>query len=296
MRPEQLELPLRPPAEKKTRSRPGRKPRQLLKWAGSKASMIGALMPRTPASFAVYHEPFVGSGALFFALRPRRAYLSDLNAELINVFEVVRDTPAELIAALEPHVNSREHYQRTRAIHPDSLDPIARAARTLYLNRTGFNGLYRVNSRGLFNVPYGRMKVETFVAPEVIWRSHEALADASLRTCDVAAAAAVAERGDFVYLDPPYTRGLGGSHTHHYQAGGFDDSEHRRLAQLARDLGARGCRVMVSHAECELVRELYQGFRVDELSVRRRVGPPGRRGVAGELLIRNYGPSDSRGE
>ncbi len=125
-------------------------PSPLLKWPGSKVPFVAHLASLAPARFERYHEPFVGGGALFFALRPARPLLGDRNAELVNLYEVVRDEPEALIKAMAAHENTREHYQRVRGLHPDALPPVERAARTFFLNRTCYNGLYRVNRHGLF--------------------------------------------------------------------------------------------------------------------------------------------------
>ncbi len=273
------------------RSRRGAKPLPLVKWSGSKASMVTRLVALAPAGFAAYHELFVGGGALFFALLPRVAFLSDLNAELVNLYAVVRDQAAALIAALARHENTPEHYYAVRGIHPDSLPPIERAARTLFLNRTCFNGLYRVNRSGLFNVPYGSQEHTTFFHPETLRRTSSQLAGVDISWADFVVGAERARSGDFVYLDPPYATGLrGGQGLMRYQAGGFGQTDERRLAEVVRSLDRRGCLVMVSNADTEAVRELYRGFRIDAFTVERRVGGHvGRRGRAREIVVRNYG-------
>jgi DNA adenine methylase len=229
----------------------------------------------------------VGSGALFFALRPAAAFLSDQNRELVNLYLVVRDEPEALLAALARHRNTREDYYRVRGIHPDDLPPVERAARTLFLNRTCFNGIYRLNSHGLFNVPYGSQAHTSFFHPEAIRRAHRALPGTEIRCRDFEAAAGEARRGDFVYLDPPYAAS---GRTFNYQAEAFGEAEQRRVGEVFRRLDARGCLVMASNADCELTRQLYAGFEVEALSVIRQVGGhAGRRGRAREIVVRNYG-------
>ncbi len=277
----------RPLPRLRWRERRGGPPSALLKWPGSKAPIVGTLLPLSPARFERYHEPFVGSGALFFALRPAGAFLSDANAELVNLYLAVRDEPEALLAALARHRNTREDYHRVRGIHPDALPPVERAARTLFLNRTCFNGIYRLNRHGLFNVPYGSQPDTSFFVPEAILRAHRALRGTEIRCRDFEAAAGEARRGDFVYLDPPY---VASGKTFNYQAEAFGEAEQRRVAQVFRRLDARGCLVMASNADCELTRELYAGFEVEALSVIRQVGGhAGRRGRAREIVVRNYG-------
>ena len=244
-----------------------------------------------PPRFERYHEPFLGGGSLFFALRPGRSFLSDLNAELINLYAVVRDEPGLLLEALARHENTREHFERVRGVHPESLPPVEGAARTLFLNRTCFNGLYRVNSKGIFNVPYGNQANNGFYLPAAIWRAHHDLAGAELSCADFEACAERARPGDFVYLDPPYPRGLRGEvfDPVAYQAGGFGEAEHRRVAALVHLLDQRGCLFMLSNSDCELTRVLFAGFRIDRLAIRRQLsGHVDRHGIARELVVTNY--------
>jgi DNA adenine methylase len=273
------------PRPRKTHGRPA----GLLKWPGSKLPVVGRLTRLAPERFGAYHEPFVGSGALFFALRPGRAFLGDQNAELVNLYRVVRDEPDALVAALAVHRNTREHYHAVRGLHPDALPPVERAARTLFLNRTCFNGLYRVNRHGIFNVPYGRQAHTTFFHPSAIRAAHQALQGAQILREDFEACAGRARAGDFVYLDPPYPVGMNEGKPLKYQASGFGEEEQRRAAEVFRVLDGRGCLVMASNADTPRTRQLYAGYEVLALSVARGIGGRGeRRGRAAEVLIRNY--------
>ncbi len=279
-------VPSRPVARPKRR---GGLPSPLLKWPGSKMPIVARLVALAPDRFERYHEPFVGGGSLFFALRPERALLGDRNAELVNLYRIVRDEPDALIEALRAHENTREHYYRVRGLHPDALAPVERAARMLFLNRTCFNGLYRVNRHGIFNVPYGRQAHTTFFQPAIIRAAHRALRGAELSCEDFEACAARVRPGDFVYLDPPYAVGLNDGEVFNYQAGGFGEGEQRRVAELCRLLDRRGCLVMATNSDCPLTRQLYAGFAIEALSVGRRIGgSQGRRGRAAEIVVRNY--------
>lgn len=279
----------RPAAAPRTRKARGNDP-GLLKWAGSKQPVVQRLVALAPARFTAYHEPFVGGGALFFALRPGRAHLGDRNAELVNVYRVVRDDPDALVAALGAHRNTREHYLSVRGLHPDALPPVERAARTVFLNRTGFNGLFRVNRHGLFNVPYGRQAHSTFLHPSAIRAAHRALQGVEMRCEDFEACAGRARAGDLVYLDPPYPVGLGEeSPSFSYQAEGFGHEDQLRVAALFRLLDARGCLVMASNADTPLTRQAYAGFEVESFTVARGIGGSRtRRGRAAEIVVRNY--------
>jgi len=277
------------PRRDPSRKRGGAPTSPLLKWPGSKMAIVSKLVSLVPARFERYHEPFVGGGSLFFVLRPGHAILGDRNAELVNLYRVVRDEPDALVAALRGHENTREHYHRVRGIHPDALVPVERAARTLFLNRTCFNGLYRVNRHGLFNVPYGSQAHTTFFQPALIHGAHRALRGVEVHCEDFEACGARARSGDFVYLDPPYAVGLNAGRVFKYQAGGFGEAEQRRVADLCRQLDKRGCLFMLSNSDCPLTRELYAGFELEALSVARRIGgPQGRGDRAAEIVVRNY--------
>ena len=279
--------------ERRSLRRTGRRgapPSPLIKWSGSKAAIAARLVSLAPAAFGHYHEPFVGGGALFFALRPGRAFLGDRNAELVNLYQVVRDSPEALIRALSAHENTRERYLAVRGIHPEVLPPIERAARTLFLNRTCFNGLYRVNRHGLFNVPYGSQAHTSFFQPTVVRTAHRTLRGADISCEDFEACAKRAGGGDFIYLDPPYAAGLRRAKSFKYQADGFDDADQRRVADLFRLLDRRGCFVMASNADCALTRELYRGYDIEAMTVPRRIGGAEKsRGRAAEIVVRNYG-------
>jgi len=284
-----IDCPPRPRAAPRTSGRRGGTPSPLLKWPGSKVPFVANLASLAPAHFERYHEPFVGGGALFFSLRPERPSLGDRNAELVNLYQVVRDEPDALITAMAAHENTREHYQRVRGLHPDALPPVERAARTLFLNRTCYNGLYRVNRHGLFNVPYGNQAHTSFFQPTIVRAAHRALQGAEVFCEDFEACAGRVRPGDFVYLDPPYAVGLSDGKAFNYQADGFGEAEQRRVAELFRLLDQRGALVMASNADCQLTRQLYAGFEIDALSVRRRIGGrQERRGRAAEIVVRNY--------
>jgi DNA adenine methylase len=279
----------RPRSLSRSSGRRGGTPSPLLKWPGSKVPCVAHLATLAPARFGLYHEPFVGGGALFFALRPECAFLGDRNAELVNLYQVVRDHPDTLIEALAVHENTRDHYQRVRGLHPDALPPVERAARTLFLNRTCYNGLYRVNRHGLFNVPYGNQAHTSFFQPAIVRAAHRALRSAEILCEDFEACASRARPGDFVYLDPPYAASLRDGETFKYQADGFGEDEQRRVAELFRLLDQRGCLVMASNADCPLTRQIYTGFEVEALSVPRRIGGrQDRLGRAAEIVVRNF--------
>jgi DNA adenine methylase len=262
----------------------------ILKWAGGKGQLLPELLRRVPAKFGTYHEPFVGGGALYFALwslgRVRRAVLSDVNADLIGTYEAVRDDVEAVIAALRAHRNEASYFYEVRALDPAALTPAERAARVIYLNKTCFNGLYRVNSRGLFNVPFGDNPGATICDGEGLRAASRALGDADLRCESFDTVAARAKRGDFVYFDPPYQPLSKTAYFTAYARDGFGEAEQRRLAEVFGRLGRRGVHVLLSNSDAPFTRRLYASFRHDVVDARRAINSKGtRRGKIAELIV-----------
>jgi len=272
-------------------------PRPVLKWAGGKTQLLPELVPRVEkaAPFGRYHEPFFGSGALFFELyRTGRlsetpAALSDVNDRLMDVYRGLRDDVESVIALLEEHRarHKREHYYQVRAEQPEAL--AARAARLIYLNRTCFNGLFRENSRGIFNVPMGRYTNPTICDAENLRAVSEALRGTQLETRPFEAVVDEAEPGDLVYFDPPYDPVSKTASFTQYDQNGFGEAEQRRLAEVFRALDRKGVRVMLSNSHTPLVRSLYEGYRTDVVLATRRVNRRADlRGPVEEVLVTNF--------
>lgn len=231
----------------------------LVKWAGGKRLLLKHIIPLIP-DFKAYFEPFLGGGALFFALQPFNSVLADNNTELVNAYLQVRDHCDEVIAALGQLQNAEPDYYENRRRAPQSR--VARAVRLLYLTRLSFNGIYRVNLRGEFNVPYGYKTHLRTCDPDQIRRCSRALANAEIRGGDFEATVATARRGDLVYLDPPYTVAHANNGFLKYNARIFSWADQIRLARVARGLTEKGCKVIVSNAHHESILSLYQGFSV----------------------------------
>lgn len=285
--------PRTPPPRWKPRDPRRRKAHTFVKWAGSKLGVMARLLRYVPATYGTYYEPMVGAGTLFFALRPRRAVLGDVNDELMTCYRVIRDQVELLIRALARHRNTYDDFLRVRAQVPADLDPVVRAARLIYLNKTCYNGLYRVNSHGRFNVPYGRNPDANFRDAETLRRLSTLLEGVTLRCRDYRETLADARRGDFVYLDPPYfAPTLGRANRVRYRPEAFDVEAHRDLANIARDLARRGCHVMVSNSDTREVRRFYAGFHITSLHVRRSIHfAPDRRAGHKELVIASHRPT-----
>lgn len=240
-----------------------------LKWAGGKRRLLPVLLRYLPRAWRDYHEPCLGGGALFFALRGKfhgHAFLSDVNPDLVCAYQVVRDRPARLLSALDEMDVSEERYLKLAAMDPDHMSPLARAARCIYLNRCSFNGLWRVNQSGKFNTPWAGYRNPFSPVPDLVLRANAALQGAVVKLWDAAAALELANPTDLVYLDPPYDGTFAG-----YSAGGFDARAQERIAQAAHAAAERGVLVMASNADTPRVRQLYKGFRLVRVTAPRSI-------------------------
>lgn len=259
-----------------------------LKWAGGKGRILPQLLQHFPKDVhnRRYYEPFVGGGAVFFALQPRQSHLFDLNPDLVEAYCVVRDRVEELIAALGAHSNDPGHFYHVRAQDTSTLSPVERAARLLYLNRTCFNGLYRVNRRGEFNVPFGKYANPTICNVEGLRASSRALQGVTIEHADFAEATHCARAGDFVYFDPPYVPLSPTSSFTAYYSHKFGEEEHKRLARTFAALAERGVTVALSNSDTPLVRMLYADFTIASIVARRNINSKAdRRGAVREVLI-----------
>lgn len=275
-----------------------RVPRPFLKWVGGKAQLLDQLRPLLPRRFGRYFEPFVGGAALFFDLRARQgapASLSDVNAELVGCYLAVRDRVEDVIAALRAHTYDEEHYYAVRDLRPAELGPAERAARTIFLNRVGYNGLYRVNRSGRFNVPFGRHTNPRICDAVNLRACSRALRGVSVEERDFSRVLDHAKKGDFVYFDPPYVPLSPTSDFTAYVPGGFREREQRALAEVFAKLARRGVHVMLSNSNAPLVRELYDGFPIDVVYAARSVNSKATgRGKLAEVVVRSYGERHER--
>jgi DNA adenine methylase len=266
--------------------------RPFVKWAGGKRQLLPELLSRVPENFHRYHEPFVGGGALFFALShlgrlaSQRARLADINTDLINAYQVVRDRVETLIVLLSQFHNEESFYYEVRAQDPRNLDPVARAARLLYLNKTCFNGLFRENRQGRFNVPFGHYRDPQFLRENDLRAASRALRGVAIEQAGFEELLTEVKPGDFVYCDPPYAPVSRTAAFVSYSAGGFDRAAQARLADVVRKLADRGASVLLSNSAVPLTRELYQDFHLEEVQAARAINSRGdRRGKVAELLV-----------
>ena len=264
-----------------------------LKWAGGKSRLLEQYRPYFPKLEETrrYYEPFIGSAAVFFHLQPRPACLSDANEKLVEIYRVVQQEVEALIDALQVHRNEHDYYYWVRALDPADLSSVERAARLIFLNRTCYNGLYRENKKGEFNVPFGRYSNPTICNERRLRSASQALQGVELAVGDFEETAGKAIGGDFIYFDPPYAPLSDTSNFTSYNRDGFGDSDQRRLAEIIHRLTSKGCNVMLSNSSSALVYELYgeRGYRLVPISARRNINSKAeRRGPVTELLILNY--------
>jgi DNA adenine methylase len=270
----------------------------ILKWAGGKSSLLPQYAPFFPTHVDRFFEPFVGSAAVFFFLRSRdfahEYFLSDLNPELINLYCVVKNDLDALIARLREHKgqHSKEHYYDVRKMDREDINKfsdVERAARMIYLNRTCFNGLWRVNSKGHFNVPMGDYKNPAILDETRLRNAAEALAEASVALAGFEKVQLTAKAGDFIYFDPPYIPLSPTASFTSYSSDDFGEADQRRLAIVFRELHERGCKVMLSNSDVPLIHELYKDWRIETVTAARRINSDAsKRGVIFEALVMNY--------
>ena len=268
-----------------------------LKWAGGKRQLLGVLSELMPkGKIKSYCEPFIGGGALLFHLQPDTAYVNDINSELINVYMTVKDSVDDLIAELSRFENTPEMFYEVRSWDRDRirycmLSDTQRAARIIYLNKTCFNGLYRVNNAGEFNSPFGYYRNPNIINEPVLRAVSHYLnhADVHLSSTDYAELLTDLKKGTFVYLDPPYDPVSDTASFTGYSRGGFSRSEQIRLRECCDELTRRGIRFMLSNSATDFIREQYSEYDITVVKARRALNSIGyKRGDVDEVIVRNY--------
>jgi len=258
--------------------------RPFLKWAGGKRSILQELTDRMPKEYNGYYEIFLGGAALFFSIKPQKAYLSDVNFHLILTFRAVRDDVERLITNLKIHASKHdnEYYTKSRQRLSKEKDPTKLGALLIYLNKTCYNGLYRVNKSGEFNVPIG-----SYASPAILDEDNLRLVSKALQGVEIMQhvfSQVKIEPKNFYYLDPPYHKTYDG-----YDSSRFGDKDHEELAAFCHKLDKTGCFFMVSNSDNDFVRKLYDGFNIEQVQASRFLSCKGdQRGKETELIIRNY--------
>ena len=268
----------------------------VVKWVGGKRQLIDDLTPLFPKKITAYCEPFVGGGAVLFSLQPKIAYVNDINAELINIYEVIRDDVDALIAALSEHKNEEKYFYSIRDWDRDSetylqRSKVQRAARIIYLNKTCYNGLFRVNNAGEFNAPYGHYKKPNIVSAPTLRAVSNYFQSTQLTftNTDYAEVLSTVPKGTFVYLDPPYDPVSDTANFTGYTRGGFDRTEQVRLRECCDELTRRKIKFMLSNSATEFIREQYADYDITPVRAKRAINSnASKRGHVDEVVIRNY--------
>lgn len=269
----------------------------VLKWAGGKRQLLDEILPLLPWRISTYCEPFLGGGAVLFARRPEHAIVNDLNGDLMLVYEVIRDDVQSLIDLLQTHENTPEYFYRMRDLDRDKeayqkLSGLEKASRMIYLNKTCFNGLFRVNASGEFNTPFGRYKKPNIVNEPVLRAVSQYLssADIQMYSEDFAATLQRVPDGGFAYLDPPYDPISDTASFTGYNKSGFGREEQIHLKECCDALTERGVKFLLSNSATDFIRALYGAYCVQTVYAKRAVNADaGKRGAVEEVLIRNYG-------
>lgn len=264
-------------------------PRPFLKWAGGKGQLLAQYQPFFPRQFTTYYEVFLGGGAVFFHLQPQQAVLIDINPELVNVYCCIRDQVEAVIDLLTHHHqhHSQDYYYQIRATL--GRTNVEKAARLIYLNKTCFNGLYRENSKGQFNVPMGRYKAPRICHPDLLRTAAQTLRQAQIQVDSFDSVLQRVSSEDFVYFDPPYYPISLTSRFTEYSRYTFTEADQVRLRDTFAELAHRGVQVMLSNSDCAFVRELYSNFRIHTISASRSINSKAQqRGKITEVLVTSY--------
>ena len=278
-----------------------KKAQPFIKWVGGKRGLLSQIIPLLPKKFNNYFEPFVGGGALFFELYAqgkldgKKIYLFDINAELINTYEIVRDNPKELIEKLHEFKNkhSKEYYYEVRAWDREEnfseLDALTRAARFIYLNKTCFNGLYRVNKSNQNNVPIGSYKTPNIADESAIYSASDALQNATILNASYKDVLKNTTKDDLVYFDPPYYPLTPTASFTSYSEFEFLDKQQEELFKIFYELDKKGCNVVHSNSDTNFIKELYQKFDIQNIQANRFINSKSSgRGKISEVLVKNY--------
>ena len=265
----------------------------IVKWVGGKRQLMFELLKNMPKNYNRYFEPFIGGGALFFELQPDNAYISDMNEELINLYKVVRDNVDELVADLQKHDISKDYFMEIRNI--DRTDEyknwseVKKASRFIYLNRTCFNGMYRVNSKGEFNVPFGHYKNPRILDENNLINCSNLLQRTEIKHADFFEILKKVKKGDFVYFDPPYVPLSETSSFTSYTKDGFDVDMQFKLRDVCDELDSLGVKFLLSNSDTKLVNELYENYNIKKVFASRQINANADgRGKITEVLVRNY--------
>jgi DNA adenine methylase len=270
----------------------------VVKWVGGKRQIIDEIITYVPDSFSTYYEPFLGGGAVLFELQPKKAVVNDVNEELMNIYEVIKDNVDELIEGLKRHKikNDKAYFYEIRELDRNReqynlLTPVERASRIIYLNKTCYNGLFRVNKSGEFNAPFGNYKNPNIVNETTLRAVSAYFNKAKIRfTCqDFEDALKWSRKGAFVYLDPPYDPVSETASFTGYDKGGFDRNEQIRLKKTCDKLNKKGIKFLLSNSATDFIMDLYQDYKIEVIQAKRAINSKAdRRGNVDEVLVMNF--------
>lgn len=268
----------------------------VLKWVGGKRQLMSEIEKVLPKTYTTYYEPFIGGGAVLFELQPKKAVINDVNGELINLYNVIKDDVELLIEDLKKHENTPEYFYSIRELDRkkdkyENLSDVEKASRIVYLNKTCFNGLFRVNKAGEFNSPFGKYKNPNIV-DEVTLRhvsKYFNKADIKILNGDFEESLKGIRKGAFVYLDPPYDPVSNSANFTGYDKGGFNRDEQIRLKKLCDKLDKKGIKFLLSNSATDFIKELYKDYNIKIVKAKRAINSNGNaRGEVDEVLVRNY--------
>ncbi|PTD31238.1 DNA adenine methylase [Mycoplasma leachii] len=269
----------------------------ILKWVGGKRQLLNEIIPLIPEKINTYVEPFLGGGAVLFFVQPKKAIVNDLNKELINVYNTIKNNPKELISKLRElkSLNSEKYFYDLRSLDRNNdfhqLDNVFRAARIIYLNKTCYNGLFRVNKAGQFNTPYGRYKKPNIFDLNNILEMSRYFNDNNIQIINKSYEEVLKnlKKGDFVYLDPPYMPLSSSSSFTGYTQSGFDENQQIKLKQICDALNKKGVKFLLSNSDHPFIKDLYKNYTITIIKAKRVINSKSdKRGEINEILVRNY--------
>ncbi len=268
----------------------------VVKWVGGKRQLLQDILKHIPDRYSTYYEPFVGGGAVLFHLQPEKIVINDINEELMSVYNVICNNVEELIEDLKKHKNESDYFYKIRELDRDrekyaQLNNIGRASRIIYLNKTCYNGLFRVNRQGEFNTPFGRYKNPNIVNEATLRAVNNYFnrAKVTLKCGDFEEAVKGIRKGSFVYFDPPYDPVSDSANFTGYDKGGFDKDEQIRLKKLCDKLNNRGVKFLLSNSSTEFILDLYKDYNITIVKAKRSINSKGDgRGDVNEVLVKNY--------
>ena len=268
-------------------------PKPFLKWVGGKRQLVKELLALSPKEYNCYFEPFLGGGALYFALKPAKAFLSDINPELINAFQCVRDKLDQLILSLSKHRYDKEHFYAIRSLDRKSdfneISSIEKASRLIFLNKTCYNGLYRLSKKGYFNAPFGRYKNPKILDTENLLACSRVLKNSELWIANYRNIIDKIKKNDFVYLDPPYVPISKTSNFTSYTKESFDLNDQYLLKEFCDTISKKGGFFMLSNSYSKSIIDLYNGYNIEKVLAKRMINSnASKRGDLQEVIIRNY--------